>query len=224
MEEDKPKDNDQYSIDAQSNLNNTLSFFEKVGPMAWFFNATMTKTGANRTNVLGSLKAIHKEFENECMKKGIEPSTTEWAKFYNEKYHGIQNMTESIEKMMKSITEVYLALQPMIQNETLYDFVKNYVKQVVYSDTHTGFHTEALIMKDLAKRYNTENFRLSTQSEERKGIDFFIDGQPYQVKPESFRMGSKTAQYGSPVGGILIYYRLKETLKGTSIEYNIEAA
>lgn len=194
-------------------MDGNIDFIKKGGIVGKVLNFSFNAARANQCNVLGSLKSATTEFKSE---KCGDKSLLAWARFYNREYNGKERILNSTQMTKDYMIRVRDALNELTSDEEVFnETVKNYVKQVVYSDTYSGLLCEKAILEDIAKRKNTTNWRLSTEEEERLGIDGYVDDIPYQVKPRSFRDNDF---YISKVNGILVRY----SVNNDTIEYSFD--
>ena len=56
----------------------------------------------------------------------------------------------------------------------------------MYSKTYDGLMVQNAIIAKIANEIGSQNFRLSTRDEEKRGIDGFINGKAVQIKSETY--------------------------------------
>ena len=97
---------------------------------------------------------------------------------------------------------------PLIDEE----MVRNWVEDLVINKTFNGLYVQKAILASLADQKNT-NFRLATPEEEAKGIDGYVGGIAYSVKPDTYKTMGRLSEV---IDVKMIYYT--KTKSGLKVE------
>jgi hypothetical protein len=114
---------------------------------------------------------------------------------------------EATDKIYAQIENLREAIQ-LIDRE----MVERWVEDLIINKTFNGMYVQKAILASLADLKDTD-YRLATPEEEAKGIDGFVGGVPYSVKPDTY----KTMDYLPEMIDVkMIYYTKTKT--GLKIE------
>ena len=162
--------------------------------------ASQTAQGT-RPNVVGQLSDLFPEYLGEEENISVES----WTKWYLERHP--ESMNAATDRIYNLVEKLKVAIQLIDR-----DMIEKWVKDLVIDKTYNGLYFQQAILMDLAKKKNMP-FQSSTAEDESKGIDGYVGGIPYSVKPVSYKsMGHLSEE----INVKLIYY--KKTKTGLSIE------
>lgn len=165
----------------------------------FLINQASQTSKATRPNIVGQLSVEFPLFLQECFDNNVEPSLNGWIYYHTNKFMDAlelakERTVEMIERFRRAINEIDDEL------------IEVWIKDLLYKKTYIGLNTEGLIRDYL--RSNGLEVRKSSVQEEGRNIDLFIMGNPYQVKPETFRhTAPHTGHQDLPP---VIYYRKKD--------------
>lgn len=102
-----------------------------------------------------------------------------WSDFCKEKVseENIQNATDEILNKCKELAKVADSITK--------EEVRDWVEDLLYKKTYNGLNIQHIILTKIASMYNTTYVKAS-KKDEAKGIDGYINGEPYSVKPKSY--------------------------------------
>lgn len=128
-----------------------------------------------RPRVVGQMSELFPEFVNSTQQVAIEY----WKRFYVMKHPGA--FKEATDKIYAQIENLREAIQ-LIDRE----MVERWVEDLIINKTFNGMYVQKAILASLADLKDTD-YRLATPEEEAKGIDGFVGGVPYSVKPDTYK-------------------------------------
>lgn len=154
-----------------------------------------------RPVVVGQLSELFPEFAE----SGIEITIDNWRKWYVEKYpHAFANATDKIYTQVQNLRDAI----PLIDR----DMVERWVEDLIIDKTFNGLYVQRAILAFLAENKDT-TYRLATPEEESKGIDGYIGGVAYSVKPDSYKTMGRLSE---TIDVKMVYYTKTKT--GLKIE------
>ncbi len=127
-----------------------------------------------RPAVVGQLSELIQQYPDKDFKG--------WEKWYVKQYpNAIKDATE----------KVYAKLIEMrtVMNDIDKPLVEKWVRDLVITKTFTGLRFQEVILKKIAE-LEGKQYRLSTPSEESKGIDGFVGDEPISIKPTTYKVES----------------------------------
>ncbi len=170
---------------------------------AQIMNLANNNAQGTRPVVVGQLSELFPEFLEETNDVSVES----WEEWYFERYpDAVENATQKILIQVEKFKEVL----PLIEEE----LVRKWVVDLLINKTYKGLYVQKAIFAELAKRNNT-SYRLATPEEESQGIDGYVGGEPYQIKPMSYKIKS---QLHEQFDVKIIYYEKNKT----GIEFEVE--
>ena len=92
------------------------------------------------------------------------------------------------------------------------EMIKNWVEDLVIIKTFIGLKFQEAVLIKTASLFNT-NFRLSSRTEESKGIDGYIGDIPVSIKSETYKIKKSLSE---EIDAKFIYY--KKVKDGIKIE------
>ncbi len=141
---------------------------------------------ATRPSIVGQMSELIKRFDGN--------SYSEWEKWYREHYpNSIDQATSSVMSMIKRFERILEEL-----DESL---VRSWVEDLILVKTFTGLRFQEAIFKYLSNIRGVE-YRLATPEEESRGIDGYLDGVAYSIKPHSYR----SMELNENIAAQIIYY------------------
>lgn len=147
---------------------------------------------ATRPKNVGQLSDLIQSFRD----SDYEQSVDGWKSYYNDNV-GIDKIEIASDKAWDYIQRIKENLDHLTKED-----VYNWVEDLIINKTFDGLLIQITVL-ELAS--NGKPWRLSTSSEESKGIDGFIDGVPKSIKPYTYK---KTIQSGKEsIPYEIIYYR-----------------
>lgn len=154
-----------------------------------------------RPRVVGQMSELFPEFVNSTHHVAIEY----WKKFYVMKHP--EAFEEATDKIYAQIENLREAIQ-LIDRE----MVERWVEDLIINKTFNGMYVQKAILASLADLKDTD-YRLATPEEEAKGIDGFVGGVPYSVKPDTYKTMGRLSEV---IDVKMIYYTKTKT--GLKIE------
>ena len=149
-----------------------------------------------RPNVVGQMSELFPEYN----KQTDDVSLTGWEDWYMEQHPGsIENATDKIYGQIENIKK---AIQLIDR-----DMIVAWVKDLIITKTYNGLYVQKAILSEIAKRKQSE-LRFATPAEESKGIDGFIGGTAYSVKPDTYKTMDRLSEQ---IKCKMIYYTKTET-------------
>ena len=154
-----------------------------------------------RPVVVGQMSELFPEFM-----KSTEAITIEnWREWYIQRYpHAFDTATQKIYAQVQNLQNAILLITP--------EMVRQWVEDLVVHKTFNGLYVQKAILASLAEKRGTD-YRLANPDEEAKGIDGFVGGVPYSVKPDSYRTMGRLSE---TIDVKMIYY--SKTKVGLKIE------
>ena len=156
-----------------------------------------------RPKVVGQLSELFPEFEKTSNNINID----EWEEWYLDRYpDAINNATDKIWEHVNNLQKAISLIDKKMVSE--------WVKDLVITKTYNGLYFQKAILSVLAEKTNS-SYRLANPNEESKGIDGFVGGFAYSVKPDTYK--STNARSISDDANVkMIYYTKKKT--GITVE------
>lgn len=149
-----------------------------------------------RPRVVGQLSDLFPEYEQQAS----DISINDWAEWYKEKYpNAIEDATNKIHVQIENLKEAIQLID--------YDMIRDWVEDLVLVKTFNGLYVQKAILAKLAKIADC-NYRLATPDEESVGIDGFVGGIPYSIKPDSYKTMERLPE---EINVRMIYYTKSKT-------------
>jgi len=150
-----------------------------------------------RPKVVGQMSELFPEFQNSGEKVTLE----NWERWYLERHpDAVETATDKIDSQIKKLRKAIKLIDR--------DMVEAWVRDLLISKTYDGLYVQGAILAALAKKWG-EKFRLADPEEEAVGIDGFVGGTPFSVKPESYKTMGRLSER---IEVKMIYY--KKTKQG----------
>ncbi len=149
-----------------------------------------------RPRVVGQMSELFPEFLKSTQHVSIE----NWKHFYSTKYpEAFADATDRIYAQIENLRE---AIRLIDRN-----MVERWVEDLIINKTFNGMYVQKAIFASLAELKDTD-FRLATPEEEAKGIDGFVGGVPYSVKPDTYKIMGRLSEV---IYVKMIYYTKTKT-------------
>lgn len=154
-----------------------------------------------RPKMVGQLSELFPEYQEITDTVSIE----EWEKWYIDRYpDAIENATDKIFEQVKNLREAIKLIDK--------EMVRKWVKDLVITKTYNGLYVQKAILVKLAA-IKSVDYRLANPKEEAMGIDGYVGGVAYSIKPESYKTMGRLSE---TIDVKMIYYLKKKT--GLEIE------
>ena len=154
-----------------------------------------------RPKAVGQLSELIQLFRNESDDLTVDG----WASWYNKEYpQAIDNATNKIYSQLLNLQKA----MNLIDKE----MVREWVTDLIINKTFNGLFVQESILAFLGEKYNLTH-RLSTPTEESKGIDGFVGPIPYSIKPTTYKTMNMLQE---KIDATMIYYQKTKT--GLKIE------
>lgn len=154
-----------------------------------------------RPVVVGQMSELFPEF----MKSTEAITIQNWREWYIQRYpHAFDTATQKIYAQVQNLQNAMPLITP--------EMVRQWVEDLVIHKTFNGLYVQKAILASLAEKRGTD-YRLANPDEEAKGIDGFVGGIPYSVKPDSYRTMGRLSE---TIDVKMIYYA--KTKAGLKIE------
>ena len=180
------------------NESDTFSFPKYTSQLINWANQNAQGT---RPIVVGQMSELFPEF----MASDDEITIENWRAWYTERYP---------EAFKKATDKIYAQVQNLRDAITLINrgMVERWVEDLVIHKTFNGLYVQKAILASLAECKGT-TYRLATPEEESVGIDGYVGGIPYSVKPDTYKTMNRLSE---TIDVKMIYYTKKKT--GLTVE------
>lgn len=154
-----------------------------------------------RPKVVGQLSDLFPEYEDQTEDVSIES----WKNWYLKRHpNSISDATKKIYAQVENLKE---AIKLIDKN-----MVERWVEDLVITKTYNGLYVQEAILSKIADNLSQE-YRLATPYEESQGIDGFVGGTPYSVKPDTYKTMGRLSE---TIDVTMVYYTKTKT--GLTIE------
>ena len=185
--------------DIQSFNESDITIFPKY--TSQLINWANQNAQGTRAKIVGQMSDLFPEFMNSVDEITIE----NWEEWYLDKYpDSIENASVKIYEQIKNLQK---AIKLIDEN-----MVRDWVKDLVIFKTYNGLYVQKSIIASLAQKSHKE-YRLANSSEESVGIDGFVGGVPYSIKPDTYKTMGRLSE---SISVKMIYYTKTKT--GLNIE------
>lgn len=154
-----------------------------------------------RPKVVGQMSELFPEFVSKTEHVAIEY----WKRFYVMQHPDA--FKEATDKIYAQIENLRDAIQLIDR-----DMVQRWVEDLIINKTFNGMYVQKAILASLADLKDTD-YRLATPDEEAKGIDGYVGGVAYSVKPDTYKTMNRLSE---SIDVKMIYYTKTKT--GLKIE------
>lgn len=189
------------STEKLKKLNKTNNFsFPKYTTQ--IINIANQNAGATKPKKVGQLSDLFPLY----LKDTENPSVETWNDWYLQRYpKTIDNATD---KVMEHVELLRNAISKIDR-----EMVHKWVEDLVINKTYDGNTAQIAVLSAIAERVGT-TYIPSTPEEEAKGIDGWINGIPYSVKPDSYKSKDMLPE---EIRAHKVFYKKKKS--GISVEY-----
>lgn len=154
-----------------------------------------------RPRVVGQLSELFPEYKADTN----AASAQGWKDWYLTRYpNAIENATEKIFAQLENLKQ---AIQEIDR-----EMVRSWVEDLVITKTYNGLYVQEAILSKLAGQRG-EAYRSATPAEEARGIDGFVGGIPYSVKPDPYKTMDRLPE---TIAVKMVYYT--RTKNGLTVE------
>ena len=141
-------------------------------------NLANQNSQGTRPKVVGQLSDLIQEFQGQTF--------MEWVEWYQERYpDAIDDATDKVFSMIENFNVVF----PQIDR----DLVRSWVEDLVLVKTFTGLKFQEAVLKKLSEMKGCD-YRLAGPYEEAQGIDGFVGGEAYSIKPVTYQSKAGLAE------------------------------
>ena len=123
-----------------------------------------------------------------------------WERFYEMQYPDAFN--KATDKIYAQIENLRDAIQLIDR-----DLVQKWVEDLIINKTFNGMYVQKAILASLADLKDVD-YRLATPDEEAKGIDGYVGGVAYSVKPDTYKTMNRLSE---TIDVKMIYYTKTKT-------------
>ena len=198
-----------------ANESKFISDYQAPTYMSTFLNNVNGYAQATRKETVGALATV---VFPEYLEQTDSPSPTDWKKYYLDNYQ--ENYENATKKLLAKFEEVKKAVNSLSEEEIL-----AWLADLMFYKTFNGLYVQDAILSDIAKDLGT-TYKKSSSLDEGKGIDGYINGIAYSIKPETYK--DTTRQSIETIDARMVYYyyvyESNSTTKIKSVEYYIEEA
>lgn len=144
-----------------------------------------------RPHVVGQMSELFPEYREST----DIPSKEGWAEWYFERYpDAIESATDKIEQQVENLRKAL----PLIDRS----MIKRWVTDLVINKTYMGLYYQQVILAYLAET-NHSSWFLATPEEEAQGIDGYVGGHAYSIKPTTYKTMNRLPE---EIHVTMIYY------------------
>lgn len=136
-------------------------------------------------------------------------TSEEWENYY------LANYKEKYDLALQKLKTKFESVKTTV-NTISDDDLQAWLDDFLFTKTFNGLYYQEAILQDIAQRAGKELVPASSQ-EESLGIDGYIDGKPYSVKPESYKQTQSSRH--EKINATMVYYK---DIDKKSFEYEIE--
>lgn len=143
-------------------------------------------------------------------------SPSDWKEFYLDNYQ--ENYNSAVKKLWLKFEVVRKAINSVTEQD-----VNAWLDDFMFYKTFNGLYVQDVILSDIAKSLGNI-YAKPTSTDEGRGIDGFIDGVAYSIKPESYK--DSHASNIETIHARMVFYRYiyesGSKTKIAEVEYYIE--
>lgn len=136
-------------------------------------------------------------------------TSEEWEDYY------LANYKEKYDLALQKLKTKFESVKTTV-NTISDDDLQAWLDDFLFTKTFNGLYYQEAILQDIAQRAGKELVPASSQ-DESLGIDGYIDGKPYSVKPESYKQTQSSRH--EKINATMVYYK---DIDKKSFEYEIE--
>ncbi len=152
-----------------------------------------------RPKVVGQMSDLIQEFDGRTFE--------EWKNWYEKKHpKARKKASDKIEKMVNKMKKAMSKIDR--------EMIETWVEDLVLYKTFAGLRFQEAILKKVADMKNT-TYQLANKSDESKGIDGYINGEPVSIKPTTYKSKGSLSE---SINADIIYYEKKKG--GITIQFD----
>ena len=136
-------------------------------------------------------------------------TSEEWEDYY------LANHKEKYDLALQKLKTKFESVKTTVNTISDND-LQAWLDDFLFTKTFNGLYYQEAILQDIAQRAGKELVPASSQ-DESLGIDGYIDGKPYSVKPESYKQTQSSRH--EKINATMVYYK---DIDKKSFEYEIE--
>ena len=156
-----------------------------------------------RPKVVGQLSDLFPEYQAEA----TDVSLDDWSEWYFKRYpEAVANATEKIFRQVQNLKEAIKLIDE--------GMVSKWVEDLVITKTYNGLYVQKAILSKIADLNNTA-YRLASSEEESLGIDGYVGGIAYSIKPDTYKIMGRLSE---TIDVKMIYYTKRKTGLDISVE------
>lgn len=140
--------------------------------VAQILNLANSNAGGTRPRVVGQMTDLIREANPERY--------TDWESWYRE-HHG-DKIEVAVDRILSQL-EKHREADAAITRE----MVVAWVEDLVLAKTFAGLRAQDAILILVAAKYANGDYKDADASDESKGIDGFVGGEPVQIKPSTYK-------------------------------------
>lgn len=149
-----------------------------------------------RPAVVGQMSELFPAF----LESGEAATMENWKQWYISRYpDALETAAEKVYAQIQNLKDAI----PLIDR----DMVSRWVEDLVIRKTFNGLYVQKSVLASLAERTG-QPYRLASPEEEARGIDGYVGGIAYSVKPDSYR---SMARLSERIDVRMIYYTKTKT-------------
>ncbi len=168
--------------------------------VAQILNLANSNAGGTRPRIVGQMTDLIREANPETY--------ADWELWYRE-HHG-EKLDVAVDRILSQL-EKHREADAAITRE----MVVSWVEDLVLAKTFAGLRAQDAILMLVAARYAKGDYKEADASDESKGIDGYVGGQPVQIKPVTYKRQSHLPE---KIDVPVIYYEKVRS------DYKIEAS
>jgi len=187
--------------------------YEAPTYISTFLNNVNGYAHSTRKEVVGDLATI---IFPEYLEQASNPSPSDWRKYYLNNYQ--EKYDTAITKLLSKFEDVKKAVNCVTEQE-----IRAWLDDLMFYKTFNGLYVQDAILADIAKEKGL-SYLSATSEEEGCGIDGYVDGVAYSIKPETYKATNK--QNVEVISAKMVYYRYRynnsSNTKIEKVEYYID--
>lgn len=152
----------------------------------------------------------------EYLSKTDHPSPDGWKSFYLNNY--TTNYNTARKKLKSKFEDVKKAINNLTDSQ-----IEDWLDDLLFYKTFNGLYVQQAILKDIADHMGA-SYTPPSSEEEGQGIDGFINGAAYSIKPETYK--DTLAKEKEKINAKMVYYKYiyesNSKTKINKVEYYIE--
>lgn len=136
-------------------------------------------------------------------------SPEDWKEYY------LAHHSESYDSAKQKLKSKFETVKGAV-NSISEDDLDEWLDDFLFTKTYNGLSYQEAILEDISQRTG-KSFVHASANDESAGVDGYIDGKPYSVKPESYKQTQASQQ--EHINATMVYYK---DVSKEELEYEIE--